>query len=802
MAKMQPSSSRAKTSSKARHKQGSSRAIAPGTFGLPLWSVGAIALVTTAIFFRAHLFGGAYFWEDFAEYVYPAQVFAAKYLRAGELPFWNPYSLSGAPFLADVAVGFFYPPNMAQALFTDKGGVISPFVVQSVIIAHFALAQFTMFLLVRSFGVSDWGALFSAVSYGFSSYLVCHAFHPMMLAHCAWFPLAWLHFRAALIREDAGFVQRLRSSLLSGLTLGVMMLSGHPQTTLYLTLFLFFFTLWTFGARLLQGRAQFNAAAFGALASLPVLIGAGIFAVQLLHSQEFAAYSERSDFSLEKAAMGSLELKQIWTLLIPKLFGYSAAAQSPEPLSVPFMLGSGGYYYWETAFYVGVPALILGVVGFVVAVPSSEGQNLGGFLLFASLFAFAYALGVNGFLFEALFRLPLFDRFRIPSRMLILFTLSLSVMAGMGFDALRLRRASLRLVLGVGGVATALAALGGLGVLPALTGAPTELAERYADALRSFGWTAFVFAALSTLAAVAFYRGLISVAPAGTALAALAFLDVSVANGAFNQSMTDPSESYRRTDAVIPASLRADGVAPDSLFRVSIRGEGAMLMSQNQGLFTPIMLYEGYMPILIRRRLPLAPDPETTLDLLNVRFAVARGENGFYLRERPNYFPRARLLFDAVVATPETAAERAKSGEIDFRRSVLLEETPSLAQSLALPARAPEDVRHTLRCAQYSANSITYEIDTEENGILTLSEIWYPAWKAYLDGKETPVYRVNYSLRGVLTPKGRHTVVLRYESSAFCLGAWISAASLCIALGGIIACGFVAKKAKAKTLGA
>jgi hypothetical protein len=759
---------------------------------IPLWAIALVFIATTLIFFRAQIFGAAYFWEDFTDYVYPAQVFAAKFLHAGELPFWNPYTFSGAPFLADVAVGFFYPPNMLLALFVHDGK-LSAFAVEFVIIAHFALAQFSMFLLMRSFSVSDAGALISAVSYGFSSYLVCHAFHPMMVEHCAWFPLAWLYFRKTLV-SDEPFRQRLHSSLLAGLVLGVMMLSGHPQTTLYLVLLLFFYTVWAFVTSVTDKKvATPNTLHYGILAALPIIIGAGIFAVQLLHSQEFAAYSERNNFSLEKASLGALQLQQLFTLVVPKLFGFALGQQASEPLSVPFYLENGGFYYWETAFYVGIPALVLGIIGFAVSLVSRESENLGGLMLFAFIFAILYALGTNGFLFELMFKLPLFDRFRIPSRMLIYCVLGLTMMAGIGFDALWKNKPSiLRTSLIASGIVAVIALLGASGILASLAGAPSELVERYSGVLSGFGIVAFVFIVLMVIILWLVVRGTLKPLVGGVVLTLLSFLDLSLVGSAFNQNMVNPAETYERTGAAIPQRMRADAMPTDSLYRLSIRTRGAMLMSQNQGLITPVMLYEGYMPILIERRLPLAPTGEQTLDLLNIRYAVAidsaSGEPFF--RERQSAFPRARMLYDVVETTPDKSADLAKSGTVNFSTQALIEKP----LAVPLPKQVPNAVQHRVHCTQYSANRIGYDVETAENGLLTLSEIWYPAWKATLDGQETEILRTNYSLRGIAVPKGKHTIVLRYDSSAFRLGAWISLGTVLLTAIGIVVLGRVSRK--------
>jgi len=87
--------------------------IAPKPFDLDyklgLILAAVIFIITTAVFFNSQLFGDKYFWEDFVEYVYPVQTFAAKESAQGKIPFWNPYIFNGMPFVADLQVGFFYP---------------------------------------------------------------------------------------------------------------------------------------------------------------------------------------------------------------------------------------------------------------------------------------------------------------------------------------------------------------------------------------------------------------------------------------------------------------------------------------------------------------------------------------------------------------------------------------------------------------------------------------------------------------------------------------------------------------------
>ena len=58
--------------------------------------------------------------------------------------------------------------------------------------------------------------------------------------------------------------------------------------------------------------------------------------------------------------------------------------------------------------------------------------------------------------------------------------------------------------------------------------------------------------------------------------------------------------------------------------------------------------------------------------------------------------------------------------------------------------------------------------------MLVLSEVYYPAWKAYVDGERVQIYRADHLLRAIPVPNGEHTVELRYESWSLRVGVAVS----------------------------
>jgi hypothetical protein len=72
------------------------------------------------------------------------------------------------------------------------------------------------------------------------------------------------------------------------------------------------------------------------------------------------------------------------------------------------------------------------------------------------------------------------------------------------------------------------------------------------------------------------------------------------------------------------------------------------------------------------------------------------------------------------------------------------------------------------------------EIDAEADGdgLLVVNDAWWPGWRARVDGVETTMVPADVLVRGVVVPKGRHTVALSYEPPEVKWGLAVSAVAL------------------------
>ncbi|MES2678616.1 MAG: YfhO family protein [Bacteroidota bacterium] len=75
----------------------------------------------------------------------------------------------------------------------------------------------------------------------------------------------------------------------------------------------------------------------------------------------------------------------------------------------------------------------------------------------------------------------------------------------------------------------------------------------------------------------------------------------------------------------------------------------------------------------------------------------------------------------------------------------------------------------------YQPNHLVYETDAREEEFAVFSEIYYPkGWNAYVDGQLRPHIGVDYVLRGMIIPAGRHKVEFRFEPATYKTGNLIS----------------------------
>ncbi|HEY1192502.1 MAG TPA: hypothetical protein VGE74_33065, partial [Gemmata sp.] len=329
--------------------------------------------------------------DHLAEHL-PAKMFLNREWRAtGELPLWNPYHFCGAPFVHDIQVGMFYPPNLVVLLVPGTGvGAATSWVIA----LHVLAAGLFALLYAKSHGLNEPAALVAAVGFMLSSKWMTHlllAGHTVT-AGLAWLPLLLFLAERAIRRGD------VRSVVWVGCALALLGLGTHPQWALYAGAFA---VAWTFPReRPLRWAGCWLGGA---------LVASLLCAVQLFPTWEAAQWSARSG-GIDGSGALSVGLHTALNLLGPAL------SNSPP-------------HAWEMQGVFGVYWLAAACAAPLV-VARHEGRVRWQFGVLCGLFVFA--LGGAALLDW----LPGFDLFRVPTRMLLIASFPLAFLAGRTTHAL------------------------------------------------------------------------------------------------------------------------------------------------------------------------------------------------------------------------------------------------------------------------------------------------------------------------------------------------------------------------------
>jgi len=124
-------------------------------------------------------------------------------------------------------------------------------------------------------------------------------------------------------------------------------------------------------------------------------------------------------------------------------------------------------------------------------------------------------------------------------------------------------------------------------------------------------------------------------------------------------------------------------------------------------------------------------------------------------------------------------------GPFDPAEVALLETEDFGGRAVTLPA-VGEAGGAKVKVTDYRPQRIELETHHPRPGFLVLSEIYYRGWEARIDGRKTPVYRADYTLRGIAVPAGDHRIAFVFRAPSFRTGAVYSALGAVLLLGGAV----------------
>ncbi len=753
-----------------------------------------------------------YIFRDAFNLFYPYKVMEAPYLKDFSVSAWNPWETLGSSSIGELATCWFYPGNVLFMVMGPEAAF------RLFITLHFILAAAASWLWLREAGASPPASACGSLSYTLSGYMLSQNGIPDMLVTSAFLPFS-LFALSRFLRTG-----RRHWFVFLGASLAMPFLAGRAEGVIMHAALAAGWIVYSG-----DGGDTAKAKAWTIMKVLPAagLLALALSMVQFLPSAELGALSGKGGgYDLAVSTRWSFHPKRTLEFFVPSPWGRFWPIHDYEARDLS---GLEGFYPWVISHYMGIPILIGCVASFFKA-SWRKRALVGG----AALAAVLYSMGEHGFIYALAFKLaPVLRMFRYPEKYLLLFNFIVVTAGAIGLDHLaRGARSAKSKKLFAALAATSLAAAVFALVVQ---GGATSWATRAVPLSHGLNPGALphnyfslqvlhsVAALVSFLAAMALYstRRLNKAAPIMMVL--VAFLDLGLANHwvipfadpeiysfepsalralrdyglttsppLFNEKGNSIPGRYRiMRDLTMPSTETLAMIEAPSRFERHRRWERHTLKS-NFNFIEGIESLIGYTAAFTSDydRTMTTSLSLKTMELFNVRFVICplhgsplegqglpviatRNDQGYKIFELPGRLPRAYLVGRSV----RVAAFMDNLGLVkdhDFTRAVLIENGPA-------PPSAEEETDFDMIPAEvksYAPGEVRLEAESKAAGYLVLSDSFFPGWRAFIDGTETPIFKANYLVRAVRFPAGRHEVVFKYKPLPYAVGKVVSVITL------------------------
>jgi len=139
---------------------------------------------------------------------------------------------------------------------------------------------------------------------------------------------------------------------------------------------------------------------------------------------------------------------------------------------------------------------------------------------------------------------------------------------------------------------------------------------------------------------------------------------------------------------------------------------------------------------------------------------------------RPTAMPLITIGQQPVFANDRTTFDALSQTNLDLGQAVFL---PLEARESI--SAAPQTAARVLD-ARFSNRRVWLQTEAPAASMVVVSQTYYPAWKAYIDGQPIRIWRANYAFQALQVPAGRHQVQLVYKDSKLLAGAVLSGLGL------------------------
>ena len=734
----------------------------------------AAFFVAYLIFFHDLVFSDlSLCYRDIVRYYQPAHFFATDCLQRGVIPFWNPYVFCGMPFLANLQHALFYPFSLLHYLFPFDLGFKHLFLV------HYLVGGLGIYLLLRKIGLAALSCLAGAIVFTFSGYLVSVVNLLTTLSSVVWLSFVLLFFICAVERHWLW-------SVLVGVVLALEFHSGQPEILYFSGIILAAYAIYAWFYNLARP------------ARILGLLTLGIFTSIVLVLPELTALKEMIGLSVREKGV-DFRIATYWSFHPLELITIFLHTFSWD------YIGSSHWFRqtWLKNFYFGVLPLAMMVFSYILR----PQRRFTRFFLCLGSFSLLLALGKYTPIYNYLFQyFPGFNLIRYPVKYIVILYLSLSVIAGIGFEAF-IREENSR---GIGKSLAILAVVLATGLavfyfarlhfldwlaanyIPGINQMGRQiLMQNYLPGILREYYKGMMFLGVFILIWLA--RKKINRIIYQSILVILVFANISFINQIMDPLVKTEFYSFRSpTIDFLSANLHYDRYyfekeTRTAIFLRDLLGTKMPLLSNmgmNYHLFDA-MIYESVdlaKEENILRVIASQPSFDSTpfAAMLGIRYFFSQRQinepnlqflgqaKTFNLYKNNSCLPRALVVPGMIVKNGEDLdiVNYLVSREFDPRAEVVISGAKDLSPAETLNRPVAESARPA-EIMSYDVNEVTVSATAEQPSWLVLFDQNYPGWQADVNGQRASIYDANYLFRAVKLPPGTSTVRFKYIPTYF-----------------------------------
>ncbi len=760
----------------------------------------------------------------------------------GGFTLWNPYIFCGMPAYA-MSVGYKWF-NIVYVITNSVRSVFSaPFNNQYAMWTFYLVAlAYTMYFFMMNRTQNRLVSLFSALTVSFSTGIVVFLYigHVTKLTAIFVFPvilLLLLNFQKQI---------KLLDVMLLLFFMPVMFLGWHVQIIFYIFFAVLIYFIYYFISAL---RSKDNFLTKQLLKSaviflFAVLVGLGTMSDNFTQVWEYTPYSTRGTESILDRESGNLKKTEtdfyeyatnwsfspgeILTWIIPSYYGFGKSVYN-GPLSQNQDVEVNTYFgqmpFVDVAMYMGVIVFFLAIFSMIINWKDKLVRYLTILAFIATLISFGRTFPIA---YDLMFHyFPFFDKFRVPSMILVLVQLSFPILAGLGIaKIISLKNENDKKYDNL--VRNIFFVLSGIFILTIILGSPIkswfishinaagekgtrlqQIHDYMADMFLTDARLAFFFSAAVFGLIFAYLKSFLSRDLMITFIIVISLVDIFRINhrGETYQEIQNIEQLFQKPEYVSAIQSLND----KSVFRIlNLKQDGSLGSVQQNSNFNAYFLlqdlygYSGIKPRAYQDYMDILGNPAnaTLWRMANVKYVILDNPvsmaglspvysgNKTFVYQNANALPRAYFVNSVQKATALEILNKVKNNQFDPKEIAFVEDAD-------LQVDKPDSATY-VEIEKYGDENIHLKVKASGNNFLFLGDTYVgKGWKAYVDGNETKIFRANHNFRGIIVPAGEHKIHFEYLPESFVITKNISLIlSSLVVLGLLVSIGMNFRKKK------